>query len=201
MSTVYGPGDVQPQSENIGNTQSSQYSNRSFYRGILHLFRDVRGSIVVCHDPRDTEEPKEKRKAVTGPSGTVNDLNKRSMSVVLLFLHDGERDNNCQCRSDIKEGVILLSGESRGHSTDVIRASHAVFRVFSSPWKRIIPMKTATSWSFVGAYAKSVLKEAAARIISATISNLNEMTNRRQNQWTLSWQPVRAGLTIRQTTL
>jgi hypothetical protein len=111
--------------------------------------------------------------------------------IVLGFLYHRKGDNNCEGGSNIKEGIILFSVKLLRRSTEVIRASQAVFNVFNSPWKRITPIKTATTWSFVGAYAKSVFKETAASIISAKTLDIEkfESPNRRRNLWML-WLPL-----------
>ena len=45
----------------------------------------------------------------------------------------------------------------------VIRANHAVVRVFTNPWNTMNAMNTPTVWLLVGVYSKSVLIDTVAR--------------------------------------
>jgi hypothetical protein len=89
------------------------------------------------------------------------------VAVGFIFLHYRQSDNCGKSTCNIEKSIILSLASLIEEATLVIRASHAVLRVFNKPWNKINPIKTATVWSFVGEYSKSVLIETAASVICA----------------------------------
>jgi len=62
---------------------------------------EVRRGIVV---PEKTEEEGE---TVACPARAIDNLNKDSMGIILIRLHNRQRNNQSQCRSNIKNRIEL----------------------------------------------------------------------------------------------